>query len=210
MPPGANKVALGPRHRPHRRSWVSSAMRTPMAVGADKVASAAMPTRAHLRTSSWLPRLDSSTKPGAACGSRGFSWPVWARWPMSLSRALWRPTSSITCSTCPLASAQAAACTDWLAWCKGCWWYRACMAASTVGASTWASQGAAGTGGQSRSRPTKLSTPQTPQPVRPLMLRRLLCSRAMQRAAICRSTCTASIPSGRPTHWALRGSICRS
>ena len=40
-------------------------MRTPMLVGADTVAMAAMPSRAHLRTSSWLPRLDRITKPGA-------------------------------------------------------------------------------------------------------------------------------------------------
>src|SRR5215813_10849935 len=87
---------LSGRARATRVSPESSAMRRARAVGAEMATRTGMPTAAAFCTISTLQRLVMRAKPAAA------SRPRQAMAPISLSSALWRPTSSRTSWICPV------------------------------------------------------------------------------------------------------------
>ncbi len=154
-----------------------------MAVGAEMAASTAIPARAVFCTISKLARLVTTTKPLSA------GTPSCATAPISLSSALWRPTSSRTVRSTPSRSAQPAAWTAPVARCR-CW--RAAIAAiarcSAPGANCvvtpCAPPSRASIRPVSRSNQARLSTPHRPQPVLPVRARRVSFRRAMAPGAI--------------------------
>ena len=134
------------------------------AVGAETVTSAPMPNVTDFCTSSKLQRLVISTNPDA--GSVLFC----AKAPISLSRAVWRPTSSRTSRISPSCETHAAPCTVRLSRFIGC--LPGSVFAALRMALVEGADGARLTGASGRMALAISSTPQSPQPERPSTDRR--------------------------------------